>query len=68
MAKIISLADMLSEMSQDEYSSFLEKQKEKGYSNDAKYGEDGEPIDVNDYILAGMDVLINATAVAYTVY
>jgi hypothetical protein len=61
MSKLIAFEEISNKISDAEYSSFLERQKRRGYFNDANTDQDGNPIDVNDYILTGMDILIEAT-------
>jgi len=44
-------------MSQDEYDSFMSKMERKMYKNDAMTGLDGNVIDPNDQISAGIRIL-----------
>jgi len=45
----------------EEYSAFLERQKEQSYINEATL-RDGVPVDVDEYILEGAKILTEAMA------
>jgi len=45
------------EMTEDEYTLFLERFEKRGYSNHADMGSDGVPVDVFDNIIAGMRLI-----------
>ncbi len=48
-AGYVTLEELARERTESEYQAFLKKGEERGYSNSA-VTEDGEVVDVNDYI------------------
>ena len=55
--KFVSFDEISNEMTDREYSLFSNRLERKGYKNDADRGCDGNPIDVDDIIIAGIDIL-----------
>ena len=62
MQEFVRVEDISKKMTDDEYKSFLERQKKKGYNNDATRNEEGEIIDANDQLLKGMMIMNNNKA------
>lgn len=52
----VSFDEIANEMSESEYLSFLNRLDQKGYENDAERGNDGQPINVYDIILSGVNI------------
>ena len=57
MENFVKVGDISKKMTQKEYHDFIERQKRKGYNNDATTDKDGKVIDVNDQIFAGIKIL-----------
>jgi len=55
--KLVAYEEIADEMTDEEYSAFLRVLEKKGYINHAITESDGTPIDVNDYISAGINML-----------
>ena len=58
---LVTIDKLTTEMTDDEYQSFLSRWENRGYVNHADEDADGNPVDVNEYILTGMDILIGLT-------
>jgi hypothetical protein len=54
---VVSFSEFSTEITPEEYSAFLERQKEQSYINDAILNDDGEPVNADDYILKGAEIL-----------
>jgi len=57
MENFVKVEEISNKISKEEYNSFLERQKKKGYNNDATIDKDGNVIDVNEQIFAGIKIL-----------
>ena len=58
---LVTLDELDKEITPEEYSAFLERQKEMSYINEATL-RDGVPVDVDEYILRGAEILISVSA------
>lgn len=59
MSSLVTFDELPTEIAEVEYTAFLKNLKEEGYLNDAMVHE-GHPVDVNDYIMSGAEILIDA--------
>ncbi|GBU22875.1 hypothetical protein R80B4_02788 [Fibrobacteres bacterium R8-0-B4] len=53
---LVTLDNFSTEITPDEYSTFIKREKELSYINEATF-KDGVPVDVDDYIQKGIDIL-----------
>jgi len=53
---LVTFDELDAEITPEEYSAFLERQKELSYINEATL-RDGVPVDVDEYILEGAKIL-----------
>lgn len=60
MSKEVTFKENSNKMSERDYLDFLERQKSKGYINDAKMDSNGNVIDLSDFILMGLDIMTEA--------
>jgi len=58
---LVAYDEISTEMTEEEYQAFLDRWESRGYINHADEDADGNPIDVNDYILTGMEILLGLT-------
>jgi hypothetical protein len=54
---LVTLDEFNTEITPNEYSAFLEREKERSYINEATL-RDGVPVDVDEYILKGAEILV----------
>jgi len=57
---LVALDELDKEITPEEYSAFLERQKETSYTNEATL-RDGVPIDVDEYIVRGAEILVSVS-------
>jgi hypothetical protein len=53
---VVGFSEFRTEITPEEYSAFLERQREQSYINDATL-KDGIPVSADDYILKGAEIL-----------
>jgi hypothetical protein len=59
---VVSFDEFSTKITPEEYSAFLEWQKEQSYINDAILDDSGEPVSADDYILKGAEILTEVMA------
>jgi hypothetical protein len=55
--RLVTMDEFSTKITPEEYSAFLEREKERSYINEATL-KDGVPIDADEYILKGAEILV----------
>jgi len=58
---LVTLDELSTEITPEEYSAFLEREKERSFIPEATL-RDGVPVDVDEYILKGAEILTEVMA------